>query len=77
MFDGKCGVSYLLIYVLRVAYILGMLLTLSPSTYVGHPTFCISEWLAAFSIVISFYILVAFEKGVETVTQNWCKVQWH
>jgi hypothetical protein len=60
-------VSYLLIFVLRVAYILGILLT--PSTYVGHPTFCISEWLAAINIVISFYFLVAFEKVVETVTQ--------
>jgi hypothetical protein len=68
-------VSYLLIFVLIVAYILGILLTVNPSTYVGHSTFCISEWLAAFNIVISFYFLVAFEKAVETVTQNWCKVE--
>jgi hypothetical protein len=68
-------VSYLLIFVLRVAYILDILLTVNPSTYVGHPTFCISEWLAVFNVVISFYFLVAFEKAVETLTQNWCKVQ--
>jgi hypothetical protein len=58
------GVSYLFIFVLSVAYILGILLTVNPSTYVGHATFCISEWLAAFNIVISFYFLVAFEKAV-------------
>jgi hypothetical protein len=56
-------VSYLLVFVLRVAYILDILLTVNPSTYVGHPTFCISEWLAAFNVVISLYFLVAFEKG--------------
>jgi hypothetical protein len=61
-------VSYLLIFVLRVAYVLGILLTVNPSTYVGHPTFCISEWLATFNIVTSFYFLVAFKKVVENVT---------
>jgi hypothetical protein len=69
------NVGVIFIFVLRVAYILGILLTVNPSTYVGHPTFCISEWLATVNIVISFYFLVAFEKAVVTVTQNWCKVQ--
>jgi len=56
---------------------LGVVLNVNPSTYVEHPTFCISEWLAAFSVVISFYFLVSFDEVVETVTQNWCMVQCH
>jgi hypothetical protein len=50
-------------------------LTANPSTCVEHPAFYIAEWLAAFNIAISFYILVSFDKVVETVTQKWCKVQ--
>jgi len=41
---------------------LGVVLTVNPSPYVEHPTFCISEWLAAFNIVISFYFLVSFDE---------------
>jgi uncharacterized protein with HEPN domain len=52
---------------LIVAYILGILLTVNPPRYVGHPTYCISEWLAVFNVVISLYFLVAFEKVLETV----------
>jgi len=40
-------------------------------------SFCISEWLAAFGFVISFYFVVLFDKVVETITQMWCKVQQH
>jgi hypothetical protein len=64
MFDGKCVCHICLVFVSTVAYNLGILLTVNPSTYVGHPTFCVSEWLAAFNILISFYFFVAFEKAV-------------
>ena len=49
--------------------------TVNPSIYVELVTFCISEWLAAFSFVISFYFIVSFDEVLETVTQKWCKVQ--
>jgi len=49
--------------------------TVNPSIYVELVTFCISEWLAAFSFVISFYFVVSFDEVVESVTQKWCKVQ--
>jgi len=49
--------------------------TVNPSIYVELVTFCISEWLAAFSFVITFYVIVSFDEVVETVTQKWCKVQ--
>jgi len=49
--------------------------TVNPSIYVELVTFCISEWLAAFSFVISFYFVISFDEAVETVTQKWCKVQ--
>jgi hypothetical protein len=52
-------------------------LTVILSIYVELITFCISEWLAAFSFVMSFYFLVSFDQAVETVTQNRCKVQQH
>ena len=58
------GVTFVNFFFSRVAYVLGSLLTVTPSTYVGHPTFCISEWLACFNIVMSFYFRVAFEKAV-------------
>jgi hypothetical protein len=54
-----------------------VLLTVNPSIYVEHITFCVSEWLAAFSFVISFHFLVSFDDAVQTVTQMWCKVQQH
>ena len=73
MFDGKFSCHICFIFVLTAAYNLGIVLTVNPSTYVEHPTFCISVWLAAFSVVISFNFLVSFDKVVETVTQKWCK----
>ena len=48
---------------------LGVVLNVNPSPYVEHPTFCISELLAAFNIVISFYFLVSFDEVLETVTE--------
>ena len=45
-------------------------LTPKTSTYVELPTFCTSEWLRAFSFVISFYFLVSFEEIKETVALN-------
>jgi hypothetical protein len=45
-------------------------LTALTSTYVELPTFCTSEWLRAFSFVISFYFLVSFEQIKETVALN-------
>jgi len=48
--------------------------TVNPSIYVELVTFCISDWLAAFSFVITFYFVVSFDEIVETVTQKWCKV---
>jgi len=30
-----------------------------------------------FSFVIFFYFFASFDEAVETVTQMWCKVQWH
>ena len=50
------------------------MLTVNPSVYIERITFCISEWLAAFSFVIFFYFLVSFDEAVETVMQM-CKVQ--
>ena len=54
-----------------------VLLTINPSIYLELVTLCISEWLAAFSFVLSFYFVVLFDKAVDTVTQMWCKVQQH
>jgi len=54
-----------------------VVLTVNPSVYVELVTFCISEWFAAFSFVISFYFFVSFDEAVETVTQVCCKVQEH
>jgi len=50
MFNIECSFHICLIFVSRVAHILGVVLNVSPSTYVEHPTFCISEWLAAFNL---------------------------
>jgi hypothetical protein len=50
--------------------------TVNPSICVELVTFCISEWLAAFSF-ISFNFVVSFDEAVETVTQMWCKVHQH
>ena len=55
----------------------GVVLTVNPSIYVELITLYISEWLAAFSFVVSFYFVVSFHKAVDTVTQMWCKVQQH
>jgi hypothetical protein len=52
-----------------------LLLTVNPYVYVEQITFCVLEWLAAFSFVMSFYFVVSFVETVETVTQKGCKVQ--
>jgi hypothetical protein len=49
------------------------MLTVNPST--SLPKFGVSEWLAAFSFVISFYILVPLNEVVETVTQE-SQIAW-
>ena len=54
-----------------------VVLTVNPSVYVELVTFCISEWLAVFSFVISIYFVISFDEAVETVTQMCCKVQQH
>jgi len=47
-----------------------VVLAVNPSVYVDLITFCISEWLAAFSFVISFYFVVSFDEAVEGVLQS-------
>ena len=54
-----------------------VVLTVNPCIYVELITLCISECLAAFSFVLSYYFVVSFDKAVDTVTQLWCKVQQH
>ena len=54
-----------------------VVLSVNPSIYVELITLYISEWLAAFSCVLSFYFVVSFDQAVDTVTQMWCKVQQH
>ena len=54
-----------------------VVLTVNPSVYVELVTFCISEWLAALSFVISFSFVVSFDQAVQTVTQVCCEVQQH
>ena len=64
-----CSLLNVIIFVsffLRVAYILGSCVDCKSITYVERPSFCISEWLAAFSFVIFFYFLVSFDEAVET-----------
>jgi hypothetical protein len=75
MFNAKYSCHICLIFVLRVACILGVVLNVNPSTYVEHPTFCISECLAAFNVVISSCFLVSFDEVLKTVTQQRCKLQ--
>jgi len=45
---------------LRISWV--VLLTVNPSIYVELITFCVSEWLAAFSFVISFYFVVPSDR---------------
>jgi hypothetical protein len=52
-----------------------VVLIVNPSTCVELPTFCISEWLAAFNVGISFYFIVSFDEVLKSLTQMWCKVQ--
>ena len=52
-----------------------VVLNVNPPMYVELKTFCILEWLAVFSCVVSFYLVVSFDEAVDTVTQLWCKVQ--
>ena len=51
-----------------------VVLTVNPSVYVELITLYILEWLAAFTFVLSFY-LVSFDDAVDTVTQMCHKVQ--
>jgi len=74
MFNGKCSCHICFIFVLGVAYIRGSCVD-NKSIYEELITFCISEWLAAFGFVISFYFVVLFDEVVETITQMRCKVQ--
>jgi len=64
-----------LFWALHISWI--VVLTLNPSVYVELVTFCISEWLAAFSFFIYFCSVVSFDEAVETVSQMCCKVQQH
>jgi len=64
-----------LFWVFHITWI--VLLTVNPPIYVELITLCISEWLAAFSFVLSSYSVVSFDEAVDTVTQLWCKVQQH
>ena len=76
MFSGKC--SYLISFMfweLHISWV--VVLTVNPSIYVALIALYISEWLAAFSFVLSFYFVVSFDDAVDTVTQMWCKVQQH
>ena len=73
MFSGKCSCHFFLRGELYISWV--VVFTVNPSIYVELVTFCISDWLAAFSFVISFYFVVSFDEVVETVTQKWCKVQ--
>ena len=74
MYSGNVVVIFVsfLFWELKLSWI--VVLTVNPSAYVELVTFCISEWLAAFSFVIFFYFLVSFDEAVETVMQM-CKVQ--
>ena len=69
MFSGKCSCDICFVFVF------GVVLTVNPFVCVQLITFCISEWLAAFSFVTFFYFLVSFDEAVETVMQVWCNVQ--
>ena len=40
-----------------------VVLAVNPSVYVELITLCISEWLAAFSFVLSLYFVVSFDKA--------------
>ena len=76
MFSGKCSYIFsFLFWELRVSWV--VVLTVNPSVCVELVTICISEWIAGFSVVISFYFVVSFDEAVETITQMWCKVQQH
>jgi len=48
-----------LFWQLHISWI--VVLTVNPSECVELITFCISEWLAAFSFVITFYFVVSFD----------------
>jgi len=67
MFSGKCScdICFILGGELHISCV--VVLNVNPSVYVELVTFCISEWLAAFSFVIFFYFLVSFDKAVGTV----------
>ena len=74
MVNAVVFVSYLF-WELHIPWV--VVLTVNPPIYVELITLCISEWLAAFSSVVSFYFVVSFDEAVDTVTQLWCKVQQH
>jgi len=61
MFSGKCSCHiFSFLWELHISWV--DVMTVNPSIYVELITFCISEWLVAFSFVISFYFLVSFDR---------------
>jgi len=77
MFRGKFSFVFVscLFWEFHISWV--VVLTANPSIYVELITLCISEWLTAFSFVVSFYFVVSFDQAVDTVTEMWCKVQQH
>jgi hypothetical protein len=61
MFSGKCRhIFSFLFWQLHISWV--VVLTVNASIYVECITFCVLEWLATFSFVISFYFLVSFDR---------------
>jgi len=62
MFSGKCSchIFSFLFWELHISWV--VVLTVNPYIYVELVTFCVPEWLAAFSFVMSFYFLVSFDR---------------
>ena len=77
MFRCKCSFVFVscLFWELHISWV--VVLTVNPPIYVELITLCISEWLAAFSFVLSFYFVVSFDEAVDTVNEMWWKVEQH
>ena len=58
MFSGKCScdICFILGGELHISWV--VVLRVNPSVYVELIAFRISEWIAGFSVVISFYFVV-------------------
>ena len=56
---------------MRISWV--VVLMVNPSIYLELITFCISEWLAAFSFVMFFYFFVSFDKALETLLRRGAK----